>query len=535
MGESVERGLDIRDVHKLWDASEEIRMRIRSGYGAIHEKSALSLDNHNATLNASLLRPLLLAMAGDATRKLPSVPDLRSELAALFESSKRTGPEVAKFVGTEPTHIRYGCSSFEYPDIRCLDTYDYPSPEGNRSSCSSQRGVDGHATWADLCLHPIVLQCLLELLFFDRNSMKSSAEEMEPNDVEKVEADDGVPDETPEPEKRPKEDAVDGGSPAPKAKAKAKGKANARASQMQSASELSSITLPEALWYFEVSTADELLEKMVAYARLFPSLPVCQSTKCKLQADLLDTEHCQLTVYWTRATVGVLLKNAKREIANFSPSSAYKDVPWSMKQALALKTGEILAVYVDFLIKDEYITADDVTESAEVSMMSHFLKEQMQSALDFILTVLLTIWSVDSTTLTQDYEFLEFFAGCGTMYRMMSALGRYKSARFDIKDASSRGQKSNFMDLNSSSGFAKYPAAFCAELVRISQDLKAHRKGCPQEPENIPSGPEQLSVLMTGEDDNFQFADLPDVYRYLRGGRKLRLPEMWRAVIPASL
>ena len=52
-----------------------------------------------------------------------------------------------------------------------------------------------------------------------------------------------------------------------------------------------------------------------------------------------------------------------------------------MKQAVALKVGEILAVYVDFLIKDEYISEADVVESAEVSMMSYFLKDQMQSAL----------------------------------------------------------------------------------------------------------------------------------------------------------
>ena len=110
MGESVEKTLDIRDVHKMWDASEDIRMRIRSGYGLLHEKSALCLDNYNATLNAPVLRPLLMAMGGDAARKLPGVPDLRSELSAIFESSKRTGPEVAKFVATEPTRIRKLCS-----------------------------------------------------------------------------------------------------------------------------------------------------------------------------------------------------------------------------------------------------------------------------------------------------------------------------------------------------------------------------------------------------------------------------------------
>ena len=37
---------------------------------------------------------------------------------------------------------------------------------------------------------------------------------------------------------------------------------------------------------------------------------------------------------------------------------------------------------------------------------------------------------------------------------MVRALGKYKSARFDIKDATCRGHRTNFMDLNSTSGFA---------------------------------------------------------------------------------
>ena len=58
-------------------------------------------------------------------------------------------------------------------------------------------------------------------------------------------------------------------------------------------------------------------------------------------------------------------------------------------------------------------------------------------------------------TNSEDYDFLEFFAGAGTMCRMMRALGSYKSARFDIKDATRRGHNTNFMDLNSTSGFAQ--------------------------------------------------------------------------------
>ena len=81
----------------------------------------------------------------------------------------------------------------------------------------------------------------------------------------------------------------------------------------------------------------------------------------------------------------------------------------------------------------------------------------------------------------------------------------------------------------------QYPAAFCAELVKISEDLKASRRGCAQAPGFVCPSPEELLSLATVPCDDYLFADLPNVYRYVRGGHTLRIPELWRAVIPRSL
>ena len=70
--------------------------------------------------------------------------------------------------------------------------------------------------------------------------------------------------------------------------------------------------------------------------------------------------------------------------------------------------------------------------------------------------------------------------------------------------------------------------------MKISEGLKANRRGCAEVPDVVPS-PEELVSLATGPGDDYQFADLSSVYRYLRGGRRLRIPESWRAVVPSRL
>ena len=56
----------------------------------------------------------------------------------------------------------------------------------------------------------------------------------------------------------------------------------------------------------------------------------------------------------------------------------------------------------------------------------------------------------------QEFEQFEFFAGVGRVTEFATACG-YKAVRFDILDhepSEAASHKSNFMDLNSVSGFA---------------------------------------------------------------------------------
>ncbi|OLP74379.1 hypothetical protein AK812_SmicGene46094 [Symbiodinium microadriaticum] len=89
----------------------------------------------------------------------------------------------------------------------------------------------------------------------------------------------------------------------------------------------------------------------------------------------------------------------------------------------------------------------------DVDLLCWRLK-QLKAPKDFILVVLLVIWTADSEKLQQDYTFLEFYAGNGNLHRMMRAAGKYRAARFDILDGPSDIKRSNYMDLNSRSGFA---------------------------------------------------------------------------------
>ncbi len=57
------------------------------------------------------------------------------------------------------------------------------------------------------------------------------------------------------------------------------------------------------------------------------------------------------------------------------------------------------------------------------------------------------------SAILQEIQYYEFFAGVGNVTKRMK-LARYRAARFDILDYVPNGRKSNYMDLNSSSGYA---------------------------------------------------------------------------------
>ena len=95
-------------------------------------------------------------------------------------------------------------------------------------------------------------------------------------------------------------------------------------------------------------------------------------------------------------------------------------------------------------------------------------KKYSLTCLDFLFGVA----ALTGLSLTQEFEYLEFYAGVGNLTRQARACG-YTSARFDILDNKHPNpkRKTNYMDLTSKSGFAllRYMSCFHFYISYISQ------------------------------------------------------------------
>ena len=78
---------------------------------------------------------------------------------------------------------------------------------------------------------------------------------------------------------------------------------------------------------------------------------------------------------------------------------------------------------------------------------------------------------------------------------------------------------------------------FCMEMLRIRAEMQRHRRGCPEVPDNVCSALETFATLgwYDGNYGDYLSADLPNIFKYLRGGATLKIPEDWRHFVPNSL
>ena len=74
--------------------------------------------------------------------------------------------------------------------------------------------------------------------------------------------------------------------------------------------------------------------------------------------------------------------------------------------------------------------------------------------------------------------------------------------------------------------------AFAREMVRMCENLKACRRGCPESTGELPFGVDTVATLPAKMEDCFAAAALEEVYNYLRGGKRLAIPDSWRVVLP---
>ena len=73
-------------------------------------------------------------------------------------------------------------------------------------------------------------------------------------------------------------------------------------------------------------------------------------------------------------------------------------------------------------------------------------------------------------------------------------------------------------------------------MAKICEELKSSCRGCPE-----PSGsddPSAFDAMLSGDWgklQDFEFAGLPSVFSYLRGGKRLSVPADWKDLVPSSL
>ena len=79
--------------------------------------------------------------------------------------------------------------------------------------------------------------------------------------------------------------------------------------------------------------------------------------------------------------------------------------------------------------------------------------------------------------------------------------------------------------------------AFARAFCDLFEKLKAHGPGQPSLPgAGTPSAVETLKMEWAkDEDDLWGVANIPELFTYLRGSTKLRIPDHFRPVIPRTM
>ena len=81
----------------------------------------------------------------------------------------------------------------------------------------------------------------------------------------------------------------------------------------------------------------------------------------------------------------------------------------------------------------------------------------------------------------------------------------------------------------------EYPLAFARKLVSLNADLARSACGQPTLPDPLPDALETFQSMSWGQESElWQFAKLSEVFFYIRGSKRLRIPEKWAPFIPKA-
>ena len=80
-----------------------------------------------------------------------------------------------------------------------------------------------------------------------------------------------------------------------------------------------------------------------------------------------------------------------------------------------------------------------------------------------------------------------------------------------------------------------YPVPFARAVCDLLEPMKSTCKGQPCIEGPIPTAIETMSMEWFRDDELWQFVDFQETYRYLRGSKRLAIPDEWRPIIPDKL
>lgn len=97
---------NIDGVAQQWDSYTDISRRLRDGGPLLDPMTVKNREDiKTCALNFALLAPLL-EQVREANRKLPSIDDLRDEVAAIFQINKRQGQDALQLVDDTARHLK---------------------------------------------------------------------------------------------------------------------------------------------------------------------------------------------------------------------------------------------------------------------------------------------------------------------------------------------------------------------------------------------------------------------------------------------
>ncbi|CAE7616202.1 unnamed protein product [Symbiodinium sp. CCMP2456] len=84
-------------------------------------------------------------------------------------------------------------------------------------------------------------------------------------------------------------------------------------------------------------------------------------------------------------------------------------------------------------------------------------------------------------------------------------------------------------------GTREYPMAFARKLVSMNESLRRSSRGQPELANPVPDALETFTSMSWGDESElWQYAKLSEVFVYIRGGKRLCIPENWAPFIPKA-